>query len=154
LNGFEGIFFNLKKIGANLESVVHVSCSSTLHGNCSDLLEWDDSCWFSKDQQNSWILFEFKKISVKISGYAIKSDDRCYPKSWKLEGTTKSNEKYQIDEQRGRNELCSEYAAKSFSCETQQYFSKIQFTQTGKNSRGDDDFDLTLIELFGAIKFE
>ena len=87
-NNFQGIFYHLQKqfnINYKSESdytrYINITASSTGSGRVNDTLT--GSYWFSKNEVNSWIKYDFKSNRIILKSYEIQSG--WGPKSIRIE---------------------------------------------------------------------
>jgi hypothetical protein len=117
----------------------------------------------SKNEPNSWVQFNFKNKQILPSSYFIRNcsdgNSDFSPQGWKLEGSNDGKSWISISEIQN----CEKFREKSqeaiFSCQTDQFFSFLRFTQTQENLcrfHGlwpSDSFLLNFIEFSGKIIF-
>jgi hypothetical protein len=119
-----------------------------------------DSIWESEDRPRPWVVFDFDKYSVKLSGYGIQaagnSTDYRHPQTWLVCGSNDQDEWVVLDEQEGNQELVggSEALLLGLEEEVDEYFRYIRVMMTGPNHRGDWVFRLARMEFYGSIKEE
>jgi hypothetical protein len=139
------------------KGLVNITCSSSQHNNCWQLVNYDwNDYFYTKNESNSWIQFDFKDRLVSVTHYALKSDGHfCgHLLEWILSGSNDGNS-WTIVDSRKTEELNGKYLTKLFECDTKssvvQFYRYIRLTQTGKNSSGRDFLQLGNIEFFGSI---
>jgi DNA gyrase/topoisomerase IV subunit A len=136
LSGSNGIISSLRQ---NDPNPVLLTSSSNDSSSCppENILKRDDNYWISKNEQNSWILFNFKNKQISPSGYLIRNKaDGNYifsPQGWKLEGSNDQSKWITIHEVQDCQKFRSNDQEASFSCQTDQFFSFLRFTQTQEN---------------------
>jgi hypothetical protein len=155
---FNGIICGLtKRCGGNVheKGVVEITSSSEGRHKPCQLADygWQDY-WYSNDVPNSWVCFDFKKMSICLNHYTLKSADHPYfLLQWELEGSNDKQTWTSLD-RRNTRELAGKYLVKTFECEKVNFYRFIRLRQTGPNSVGLHCLLLSNIEFFGDVKFE
>jgi hypothetical protein len=155
---FSGLLCHLCEMcGGNVheKDVVQITCSSTRHNQCWQIVNYDWNNWFeTKNSSNSWIQIDFKDRIVSLTDYALKSDgDSGYHLvEWQLSGSIDGNKWTIVDDEKTQD-LNGKSITKIFHCNVNssdcQFYRYIRLTQTGKNSSGYDHLELSNIEFFG-----
>jgi hypothetical protein len=117
----------------------------------------NQSYFYTNDETNSWICYDFKDMQIKVTHYSIRSrryGNWDHLRSWTLEGSQDGLRWVKIDDRTNDTSLNSEGAISSFSIseESQSEFQMIRLRQTGKNSSGSDCLVVNAIEFFGVLK--
>jgi hypothetical protein len=138
------------------ENPFSVSSSSSFYSlfKPENIFHYNDLCWFSNDESNSWILITFTSKKILLSGYLFRSFyDASYsnPKSWKVERSNDEESWTLIDQQIDCNWINQDYSEMYFPVESNEHFRYFKFTQTGKNYQNHHHFLLNFVELFGDI---
>ena len=130
-----------------------VTASSSSEGDLKDVVDFSNERGFStKDKQNSWIRYDFKKRAVSPNGYCFMRDGAYGPKSWVLEVSNDASSWEVIDRQ-DDNEDARIYYLLHFSiedppCDKYRY---VRFRQTGSNSSDNQQLRLVALEIFGKV---
>ena len=90
-NDTNGIFYFFRT-QSNIDDEIKVKCSSIGNGNPKLLLDMNNTqSFFTNDETNPWICFEFKNHRIILSNYSIKSKNCVpnsnHPKNWIIEGS-------------------------------------------------------------------
>jgi hypothetical protein len=127
--------------------------SSTVQGTCTfNLFLQNNTVWTSNDMTQSYIKFILlSNLSFQIEGYKIKSGEKYFPQSWKVEGITAQENYILIDEQTNNHKLCSKFTEFTFPIQEYQQFIGFKVTQTNTNKEGTEHFSLSTIEFFGIL---
>lgn len=128
--------------------------SPTVQGtSIFNLFRWDDTIWESRKGSNKFLSFMFRfGFAFKLEGYRIRAGKRYFPKSWKIEGIMKDIRYVcTIDEQNENASVCSPFAEKTFSVQSDQFYRGFRFTQIGLNAEGTGNFSLSAIEWYGTL---
>ena len=109
--------------------------------------------WASKNEKNSYLVFDFKDHKIRIDGYAIKtyhaSNEWRHLKSWVLEGS--NGDGWQtLHRVKRSGALNDSHATAYFRVKTQGTFKLIRLRMKGKNFYGDNHLFITGIEFFGS----
>jgi hypothetical protein len=158
---FSGIISHLTAdCGGNVHEhgVVSITASSTRRNLCHQVANhgWNDY-WYSDNRLNSWIRFDFKDKRVQLTGYTVKSAGHGghYLRQWAVEGSNDGSNWTALDA-RDTQELCHDYATKTFRCESQveksEWFQYVRLRQTGEDSTGFSHLFLCNLEFFGKLK--
>ena len=143
------------------EGAVTVTASSFKWGhepkNAIDL--WQDSQFWSQDEPNSWICYDFGGLRVTPTSYSIISSFEgaggCHPKSWVLEVSNDGSEGSWavVDSRENNNDLNDWRVTRNFSLGTPQSgaFRFVRLRQTGKNHRNNNMLRLTSLDIFGQL---
>jgi hypothetical protein len=139
------------------QGIVSITASSTEENQCHQVVDYGwDSYWYSHDQPNSWIQFDFKDRRISVTNYTIKSDGQggYHLVEWSIEGSNDGNTWIPVDA-RHTEDLCGDFVVKSYACESRksapQFFRFIRLIQTGKNSSNSDYLLLGNLEFFGDV---
>jgi hypothetical protein len=143
-SGCKGVISTLRQ---NDSSSIELSSSSDLNPYlCKEhILKPDGKYWFSRDEPNSWIQFKFKTNQISPSSYVIRNKASSYsdfhfsPQGWKLEGSIDGIKWEIIHEVRNCESFRKDEQEVIFSCETEDFFSFLRFTQTQENLKNFHD---------------
>lgn len=137
----------------HLKGIVNITASSTLTKQPHRVAdrEWT-SYWSSKNEPNSWIMYDFKNKVVCPTHYSLRCTEWGWPKKWKLSGSN-DGQTWTILDRRNTNDL-SDNICESFACEgNASLFRFIRVTQTGvRNGWADKHFCLSEFEVFGTVR--
>ena len=158
---WNGIINYLKSISNNkIENKINILSSSVrddreIPQNVS-IFEDDNKFFYSIDEANSWLCFDFKECRVIPSNYTIKSVFSSYnPKFWVLEGSNDSNTWKILDKQNNFSGLKKGNQICSFQTLNQktESFRFIRFRQIGKT--WNDRYYLVIgsFELYGTLLY-
>ena len=116
-------------------------------------LETND-CFWSKNEPNSWICYDFKGKRVAPTSYSIKPHKGVgQPRSWVFEVSNDGHEgSWQVvDRHENSSDLESELVVRNFEiARPSGSFRFICLRQTGKNYAGHDCLLLAALEVFGV----
>lgn len=156
-----GIFSLLRQKRGNLTrgDVVRVRVSGTGQGDPSTLIAGDDSRrWYSLDDPESWVAFEFPRHRIFPTGYQMvveaAMEDAGQPKSWVFEGSRDWTKWWTLDER--RNDATLNSAGRSvgrFACARSGPWKVVRITQTDRNRfrRASEHLVLCGVEIFGDV---
>jgi NIMA (never in mitosis gene a)-related kinase len=116
-----------------------------------NVLNTDQSFWWSENEENSWIQFEFKSHFISPQGYLIRNGLLYSPKGWKLEGSKDENEWVQLHEITNSEIFKQGNQEGNFHCKTDQFFSFLRLTQIQGNFGGNVVFLLNFVEFYGKV---
>ena len=157
--GFNGIVAHLRgECGGNPheKGVISITASSTeSSAQCHEVVDYGwSSFWFSKDEPNSFIQFDFKSRRVCLSGYSLKSHNGTgqFFVSWVIEVSDDGSTWEAVDE-RNTQDLVGANKVKTYECSRQsnKFVRFVRMRQTGKNNYPDDYLILSQIEFFGKL---
>ena len=156
---FNGIVAHLgAECGGNPHEygVISITASGTGSLNqCHGVVDYGwGSFWYSKDEPNSFIQFDFKSMRVCLSGYSLKSHyaNTQFFVSWVIEVSDDGSTWEAVDE-RNTRALVGPNRVKTYECSRQRdkFVRFVRMRQTGKNSGSDDYLLLSQIEFFGKL---
>lgn len=159
---FDGIISYLtQKCGGNVhnEGVIIITASSTA-GQGPEIVCNFNSPWYwsSKNEQNSWIRFDFKNKKIKVSGYTLKTypfqENKNHIKSWVVEGTNNpDNNSWEIFHQEVDNDDLNGFnKSKMFSCDAKKSYRYIRIRNIGPNHFGYNTLVIANVEFFGILE--
>jgi hypothetical protein len=117
--------------------------------------EWG---FFTADEPNSWICYDFKDMRVTFTDYSIRTRchfDGAHLRSWRLEGLTDGLPWIEIDRRENDDTTLDQKGAiGAFSIRegNRREFRMIRIRQTGKNSSSRNTLGLASLEFFGVVK--
>ncbi|OHT01448.1 hypothetical protein TRFO_31779 [Tritrichomonas foetus] len=153
---FDGILSTFsEKFNGNvhLNNIIKITASSDPEQKVHFVAdsEWD-SYWYSENEPDSWIQFDFQNYLITLTDYTIQSDgsDGNHLMRWAIEG---SNDGFiwEILDNRITQDLDGFYIIKTYSVNTRKAFRYIRLKQTGKNSSFQDFLLISNLEFFGSI---
>ncbi|KAK8843238.1 hypothetical protein M9Y10_025092 [Tritrichomonas musculus] len=159
-NDLKGIF-NFFKTNSNIKSEVNVTFSS-LGNTDSDAnlitdIENTDSDFYTDNEKDSWICFEFKNHRVIPTNYTIKSckDDpnQYHLKNWIIEGSKDGKSWMKIDEQTNCSYLNGSFYNHTFPIQEKGEFKFIRIRITGSTWLKEGNYTLNIcsMEFYGNI---
>ena len=159
-----GIIAHLtRECGGNVhkQGLVKVTASSVCCGQPENVVDLTSNSHFhSKGSPTpSWICFDFNERRVALTSYSIRSRDYGpgyeHPKSWVLEVSNDGSESSWkvVDSRENNSDLNDRLVTRHFALSAPQSgaFRFVRLRQTGKNHCGDDELQLSALELFGAL---
>lgn len=159
---FEGIISFLKK-SSNIKDEVNITSSSNNNEkgfNLHTFINYENtSKWFcTRNEQNSWICFEFINHQIIPTHYSIKSHNNggkgdFDPKSWVIEGSTNSKDWINLSEEQNTEILDGRNIAHTFPIrnQSQQKIKFIRIRQTGQNSKNNYHLCFSAFEVYGQL---
>ena len=144
-----------RQCGGNVQEkgVVEVTASSCWIGEPKNVVELGTNWFFwSKDESNSWICYDFKERRVAPTSYSIRTDCSRFPKSWVLE-VSNGGSWTVVDRRENNEDLNGEYVTRNFalSAPPSGRFRFVRLRQTGKTHGGRDILILASLEVFGTL---
>jgi hypothetical protein len=122
--------------------------------NVADL--YADSYFYSKNEPNQSITYDFKGMRVVPTDYTIRSNysggvNDCNLKSWAIEVSEDGEGWVEIDRRENNYDLNSKNVVKSFKAEKPAEGRFVRLRQTGENHRGDHLLIFSAFEIFGTL---
>ena len=156
---FSGIISHLRsQCGGNVhqKGVVNITASGNDLNKCHQITDYGwNGAWYSKDEENSWVQFDFKAPIVCVKAYTIKSPQKeyWYCKDWVVEVSDDGKSWVAIDTE-SNDELRGRLTVKTFQCASPRSgFSRfVRLRQTRVNPVGTFHFNISELELFGTLK--
>ena len=155
---FDGIIAHLtRKCDDNVhdKGIVNVTASSAIGGNPpKNAVDPDQSRKFwSENEPNSWICYDFKERRVIPTSYSIRSSFWVSPKSWVIEVSNDGASWTEVDRRDNNNDLSDGRETANFKIsqipsEGVRFF---RLRQTGENHQGHDVLELSSLEVFGTL---
>jgi hypothetical protein len=113
--------------------------------------------FYTNDEADSWIRYDFKDMQIKVSHYSIRSAQTYnggHLRSWTLEGSKDGSNWVKIDDRENDTSLNSKGAVSTFSVSesVEEGFGMIRLRQIGTNSDGTDYLAVDAIEFFGILE--
>ncbi|OHT12772.1 hypothetical protein TRFO_17325 [Tritrichomonas foetus] len=158
---FRGIINELtRQVGGNVHQnkVIEITASSYHSSSPFQIADfnWNSTFW-SANQPESWIKFDFLEMSVKLSGYTLKTTSGggqgyYHMKSWIVEGSKDGIDWIEIDRQEENDDLNSSAAIKTYECQNQEEdYRFLRVKMIGPNHGNSNYLVLTNIEFFGSL---
>ena len=156
---FDGIFRYLWLINnqnPHDAGLIEVTCSDWRFNPPQNILNptWK-SYFYTTDEPNSFLKFDFKTYRVKLSSYAIQTNATgtggWHMQSWILECSTNDKDYTILDEYRGTELLNGKSKFSNFTLYQCPWFRFLKLTMTEKNHWGDYSLLLSHLELHGEI---
>jgi hypothetical protein len=150
------------KYGGNVadRNVVGVTASSVDGGaarNAVDVLA--DNFWISRNEDNSWLRYDFKEMRVRPTHYSVRSrynggDNDVYPKNWVVEVSNDGTTWKIIDERLNNEDLKGKNLEGAFAVAPCDYCRFIQIRQQGYSwyKRNCYLFLISAFEIFGDLR--
>ncbi|OHT13811.1 hypothetical protein TRFO_15925 [Tritrichomonas foetus] len=154
---FDGIFAHLQKQwnkNVQDQKICKITTSSGDSPKGITDNTWND-CWYSKNEPNSWIRFDFLDHAVSLTHYSLKTfiggPHSGHLKSWSLEGSNDGKIWKVMDQRDNTEDLNNRNNYYTYKCDDHGIYRYVRLKQTGKNHRGNDFLFLSNIEFFGAF---
>ena len=161
-SAFDGIIAYLtKNCGGNVhdKGAVEITASSvwdntsTFHPkNAADLGTGSFFC--SKNEPNSWICYDFKKLRVTPKRYSVRTHSGSgFPRSWKVEGSEDGNTWITLDYRPDSDDLNGNLRAQTFNIfYTKEAYRFLRFRQLSRNWNDNDHLIIESLEFFGILE--
>lgn len=159
----DGIIAHLtRECGGNVhdKGVVAVTASSVYSNDCEPKNAADlgsDSEFFSKNELDAWICYDFKERRVAPTSYTVKSYNfgpgGRHLKSWALEVSNDGSSWAVVDRRDNNSDLNGSHATHNFplSHVPGESFRFVRLRQTGPNHLSVYYVSITALEIFGTI---
>ena len=161
LRPLEGVIAYLTgKYGGNVQEkgVVEVTASTFCFCKPKNAAELGtDSCFFSKDDPDSWLCYDFKEWRVTPTSYSIRTANWHFPKSWVLEVSNDGSDgSWDVVDRRDDNhDNNDKRVTHNFPLSAPRLairgFRFVRLRQTGANHDGHHNLALTSLEIFGIL---
>ena len=159
-NKIDGIFSYFRE-NSSIEEEINFTCSSHDYGDKNLLFQIENTTneFYTSNQQNSWICFEFKKHRIISTNYSIRSfncsSNWQHPRNWIIEGSNDNSNWTKIDDQRDNSSLNGRSIVHTFPIkETEESFKFIRMRITGPNwySSGNNyRIEICSFEVYGKM---
>ncbi|OHT05646.1 F5/8 type C domain containing protein [Tritrichomonas foetus] len=161
MNGIISYLTGLYKGNIMKQNIINIEASSCGGGNISCLVSDDvEDNFYTDDEKNAWVLFDFKTYRVRITDYSIKTydynKDNNHLKNWVLEVSNNKSDWEIIDTRSNdsslnRRSVCSSFEINQPNNNNENYrFIRIRLT--GKNWKNLNYLVFYSIEFYGHIK--
>jgi hypothetical protein len=114
-----------------------------------------ESHWWGCGSDTPWICFDFLEKTVCLSDYSLRAAEITfdYLRTWVLEGSNTGNDWTTIDQQSANREISAAHAMRSWHVgHSGRFYRYVRLKQTGNNSGGTRNLNLSGIEFFGVLK--
>jgi uncharacterized protein (TIGR02452 family) len=160
-NPFEGIFsFLTRRSGGNVSElqIVAITASGTYKEySPKNVVDFDkQSCYNSRDMQDSWISFDFQNMIVTPTHYSIMSgfyDRAANLRNWVIEGSMDGDQWVVLDDRRDNTDLNGTNKGRTFQMATVSKVRIVRLRQTGRGHHPGFPrvFVISAFELFGTL---
>lgn len=163
----EGIIRHLtRQINGNVheKGIINVKASSEYDNNrlAKNVVDLDNKSTMlrTKDEENSWLMYDFKEKKVRPTHYSITSKPfgpgDFHPVHWVIEGSnTNSNDWKILDTRNGITSLNSCSVTETFEIQerlkSDEFYQFLRIRQTGKNAAGYYYLGFSALEFFGSM---
>ena len=160
---FEGIMCYLKReTGGNVHDngTIEIKSSSIWSANFhpKNLVDYNkNNYYWSKNEQDAFILFDFKDREIQLKNYSIKSTSNppnaAHIRNWKLEVSQDGELWTKVDEHNNDRTLRSQNAISTFNTKpTELFYRFIKLTQTGLSWYNNNCSLIECIEFYGKMR--
>ena len=160
---FCGIISHLRDVchsNPHTAGEIEITASST--GMCGDAKCWNlvdygwHAYWFTCDEANAYVQFDFKKRKVRVTGYSLRYGrlGGCgYPRHWILKASNDCSAWTTIDRRDNNDDLNGDYKVATYTCNSpsDQFYQYVRLCQTARNSKDKNFLLLSEIEFFGQL---
>jgi uncharacterized protein (DUF2249 family) len=152
---FEGIFHYLStQCSGNIhdQGLVKAESKSIYSDHYPKNLLQESGYFYSNNQPNEWISFNFLNKKVSLNGYSLKSyNNSYYLQNWNIEGSNDNKEWNFIDNKTNIHNLDGSEKEDTFLINESKPYQIIRLTQTTKSNNNNDLLLLNRIEFYGAL---
>jgi hypothetical protein len=117
-----------------------------------------DSRFFSKDERDQWVAFDFRDRQVIPTHYSIRTHRSAgpgswHPKSWVIEAAPASNPSgwFELDRQQNTEDLNGADWTRTYTVHTDIAVCRIRLRQIGPTHGSNNHLNFTRFELFGEL---
>jgi hypothetical protein len=110
--------------------------------------------FYTKNEPNSWICYDFKNMHIKPTHYSLRSPRNCnsyHLRCWGLEGSQDGKSWVELDRRENNATLKSQDAIATFSISESIEVRMLRLHQLNKNSNGFKALFVSAIEIFGVV---
>lgn len=165
-NQFKGIIQYLHdkyKGNVNDKKVVEITSSSMYMTSSSpkNAADFDTNLYFaSNNEEDAWILYDFKERKVKPTHYSIRSRRDCgkggnHLRKWCIEGSNDMKNWKTLDIRKKEKSLDDANASNTFdiqeNLEKDDFFRYIRLRQIGYNTGSNYHLNIAALEYFGSL---
>ena len=157
LNGI--VSFMTQKYGGNVHKANAITVTASSYysirypTNIVDLAH--EEYFYSKNEPNQWIQYEFKTGTVSVESYTLKTRQYgggYHIRSWVVETSVNGDIWDELDNQDNMDDMAEEGCVKSFHVKKPSSYARfIRIRQTGHNSNGSNIMTLARFEIFGTF---
>jgi hypothetical protein len=104
---------------------------------------------------NSWICYDFKRLKVNVSHYALRSrseDPSHHLQNWTIEGSLNGTNWIELDRRNECRELLGMNRSATFQTSRGEFVQLVRLRQHGVNSSNEHCLTLSAFELFGTVR--
>lgn len=151
----ETLFSDTEQNESKQNSINALSCQLFEPENVTEFES--DSRFYSKDEPNQYIMFDFKDYRINPTHYMIRTQgcgaNCCHMKNWVCEVSEDGNEWIEGDKQENSSDLNGSFLVGIFSIKTEAplKYRFIRIRQTGLNWFNDNRMIMCGIEFFGTL---
>jgi hypothetical protein len=117
--------------------------------NVADLTEF--SRFFSADEPDRWVCYDFKRRRITPTHYSIRSCGNHHLKSWAVEGSTSGYHWNELDRQVYSTEMNAPWTTKAFVINYPEEVRMIRLRQIGLNQDENNRLSISGFEIFGEL---
>ncbi|KAK8887461.1 hypothetical protein M9Y10_038506 [Tritrichomonas musculus] len=160
-NEFNGILNYLRaQSKGQIENEVKITSSTASNGYGGQnviFYEDKDKYFYTSNEANSWLCFDFRERRVIPTDYTVRScpwdPNNDHPKSWVIECRNENSSWKTVDEQKDCPHLNGKSFVHTFKINGQmsEGFQYIRMRATGPNWENDKDLDLESFEIYGRL---
>jgi hypothetical protein len=157
LNGI--IAYLATKCDGNVQQMGIVKVTSSSHYSCREptnvVALTDESYFYSNNEPNQWLAYEFITIAVLPKGYSIRTRQfggGCHLQSWVLEASRNGADWTEVDRRVDAKDLDETGVCRYFAVGHPIPARFVRLRQIGPNSNGNHHMTLSRFELFGEIR--
>lgn len=161
---FNGIICNLYKSQNPKydEKIIKITASSIYSDyQPQNVIEYENnnSVFYSKEEKDSWIKFDFNKFKVNPSAYSLRSNDwggvgHWHPQNWVIEGSNDDTQWTILDTHTNDHSIDDRSKSNTFIIQNKNniFYRYLRLRQTGLNTINNNTLIISAIEYFGTIE--
>jgi hypothetical protein len=112
--------------------------------------------FYSANQTNQWICYDFGDSRIKPTHYSIRSrydsgSGDFHPKSWDVEGSVDCNQWEEVDSRDNNNDLNAQNVVRLFAVTHSSEYRSLRLRQTGPNHAGTNYLVISGFDIFGSF---
>jgi hypothetical protein len=147
-----------RKYGGNVhdKGIVTITSKSVHSENSADAVKnaadfTSDPCFWSNGEPDQWVCWDFHKMRIRSTHYAIRSCWIGPLRSWVLEGSLDGENWIEIDRRTDNHDLRDIPWTGSFAIANGAESRFVRLTQTGPNHGDEDELLMCGFEIFGTL---
>jgi hypothetical protein len=114
------------------------------------------SVFISRNDPNSWLCYDFRRMRIKPTAYSIRSHFQgkpgwCYPMNWIFEGSTDGIDWEELDRQENYLLFENGNVIRTFSISSSLEIRLFRIRNIGKSRCGNDLLEFSGLEIFGTL---